>query len=139
MGISITNIVLTELKFYRNPVLPDDMDYSYHLELGTTYEEGDASAQVFLKITIQEKSKNLELTCCMLGDFRIENHASSPLPIDTFLHVNAPAMIYPYMREIISTTTQRAGLKKPLYIPVFNFKALYDRKQSSDKTTGSPE
>lgn len=139
MGISITNIVLTELKFYRNPVLPDDMDYTYHLELGTTYEEGDASAQVFLKITIQEESKNLELTCCMRGDFRINNHASSPVPIDTFLHVNAPAMIYPYMREMISTTTQRAGMKQPLYIPVFNFKALYDSKQDRSKTKGNPE
>lgn len=139
MGISITNIVLTELKFHRNPVLPDDLDYTYHLELGTTHEEGDASAQVFLKITIQEERKNLELTCCMLGDFLIQNHTSSPLPIDTFLHINAPAMIYPYMREIISTTTQRAGMKHPLYIPVFNFKALYDRKQDSRKTEGNPE
>lgn len=128
MGITISNILLTELDFTRAQKLPEQFNYSFHLEVGVNYKKDQDTAQVALKVTIDEEKKSIQLKCCMLGIFKIQDETNLPLPIDDFLNVNAPALIFPYVRELVTNTTQRAGMK-PVYIPIFNFKDLYDKQK----------
>jgi preprotein translocase subunit SecB len=133
MGITINNILLTELDFKRAPTFPENVNYTFQIEVGENYKSGQDTAQVFLKVTIEDENKSMALKCCMLGIFHIQDEATLPLTVEDFLRINAPALLYPYVREVVSSTTQRSGMK-PVYIPVCNFKEMYDKKKEEEKT-----
>jgi preprotein translocase subunit SecB len=132
MGISIKKILLTELNFKRKPSYPANIKYSFGIEIGINHLKESDIAQVSLKISVTEdEEQSVTLDCSMLGVFHIEDKGDLPLSIDEFLHINAPAIIYPYIREIVSNTTIDAGLD-PLYVPIYNFKAMYDKNKGTD-------
>jgi preprotein translocase subunit SecB len=125
MGIVIRNIVLEKLNYVKTPKAPDNTTYSYQIRIGNNLNEEDHTAQVMVELEMNEKDGNLKIECCMVGLFELPE--DMPLSVDDFLHVNAPAAIFPYMREIVSNLMARSGLK-PAFIPMFNFKEMHEKK-----------
>lgn len=60
------------------------------------------------------------------GIFRIENIAEEDLQV--LLAVAAPNILYPYAREVISSTITRAGFPPVMLAPI-NFEAMYQSQQ----------
>jgi len=59
-------------------------------------------------------------------DFTKEN-------IESFIRVNCPAIIFPYLRETVADVTRRAGFP-PLHLPPVNFIKLSDKNSTIKKT-----
>lgn len=131
MGIPIKNIFLTELNFVRTPEVPDKINYTYTINVGAQVNDNHI-AQVFVELKILEKElKSLKIDCCMVGLFDLTHIEDMPFSTEDFLYINAPAIIFPYLRETVSNLTLRAGIK-PLIIPTFNFKEMREKKQDKD-------
>jgi preprotein translocase subunit SecB len=61
------------------------------------------------------------ITIIVRGNF--EKFGDSELPFDDFVAVNAPAILYPYLREHITSLSIKAGLPAIVLEPM-NFAAL---------------
>lgn len=72
------------------------------------------------------------------GIFRIENIAEAD--IELLLAVAAPNILFPYAREVVSSTITRAGFPPVMLAPI-NFEAMYQAQQaqaaSSDDAAGN--
>lgn len=54
----------------------------------------------------------------MVGLFTVPNN--SPLPIEVFTNVNAPAIIFPFLREHLASISMKAGIQ-PIMLQPVNF------------------
>jgi preprotein translocase subunit SecB len=52
------------------------------------------------------------------------------MSFEEFTSINAPALIFPYIREHITAITQKAGIK-PIIIQPINFVALAKERENS--------
>ena len=57
----------------------------------------------------------------------------SEIPNEYFVNVNAPAIIFPFIREHIASTTAKAGIDAVL-LPPFNFVENYRKLQEDQKS-----
>jgi len=132
MSIPIKNIFMTELNFVRSPNVPDKINYTYTINVGANVDKETNLSNVMVKLEILEKEqKSLKIVCCMVGVFDLTNAKEMPVSINDFLYVNAPAIIFPYLREIVSNMTLRAGIK-PLIVPTFDFKEMREKNQQKE-------
>lgn len=65
-----------------------------------------------------------EVTQC--GIFRIANIPEEDMKV--LLAIACPNILYPYLREVVSTTTTRAGFPPVILSPI-NFEAMYQQTQ----------
>jgi preprotein translocase subunit SecB len=57
----------------------------------------------------------------MVGEFKIPENPV--LPVDEFLKTNAPAIIFPFLREHLASLTLKAGMQ-PFFVETINFTQL---------------
>lgn len=89
-------------------------------------EESDKSfiIRFFVDITTESGvTINLEY----IGLFVTDQPISTDFQKSAFPVVNAPAIVFPYLRSFINTFTINAGLP-PITLPTVNFQALEDAK-----------
>ncbi len=65
----------------------------------------------------------------MAGIFRIANIPADDMPI--LLNVTCPNILFPYVREVVSDLSTRAGFPPVLLNPI-NFEMLYQQQQSQN-------
>lgn len=53
------------------------------------------------------------------------------IPLETFAHVNAAAIIYPFIREHLANLAMKANMNRIL-LPPFNFVAFHERNKSEE-------
>jgi preprotein translocase subunit SecB len=72
-----------------------------------------------------------KLSVTMVGRFNVNGE----FDFDTsdFLNINAPAIIYPYIRQHVRTLSLESGMVKPIILPVINFVAFHN--DSVDSTS----
>ncbi len=70
----------------------------------------------------EEKNYPFEMTIEITGYFEIENEGK-----DINFEPNAIAILYPYIRAIVSTYTASANIN-PLILPAINVNALFNKK-----------
>jgi preprotein translocase subunit SecB len=128
-NINISTILLEELEFKRKPNVPDylidaskfdagKLDFATSIERAFS-EKGDALI-LRVRIAITEKDvaePTFNLVCKMVGIFSQEESGS--ISLEKFAEYNAPAIIIPYMREVISSISTKAGII-PIIIPPLN-------------------
>lgn len=101
---------------------------AFDFDLGIEYKEINETAYysiVDISITSPSES-SFKLDVKMAGKFEISEGLN--IPIDEFFHINAPAIVYPYIRQYVRATTLEAALD-PIILPIVNFVSLYDLKQ----------
>ncbi len=62
----------------------------------------------------------LQIKVVYCGHFEFNPNVPSPLTKEAFSRTNAPAIIFPYLRETIASITTKAGLI-PLILPPLSF------------------
>ena len=75
----------------------------------------------------QEKAFILELSYGAVVSLNIPEEHEEPV-----LMIEIPHMIYPYVRQIVSTTMSNAGLP-PLMLNAIDFMALYNAKKAKEQ------
>lgn len=79
-------------------------------------------------IFISDSSETLNIEIDSIGYFNFENVDRDSL--SNFLYVNAPAILFPYLRAYISSLTTLSGIR-PITLPTLNLTSLRDDLESN--------
>jgi len=105
-----------------NFVFNNSIDYSFN-------ETKDKLALKY-KITIIDKEKTINISCCMVGLFSQKEPGS--ISLEEYTKYNGPALVLPYIRQVISDVTLKAGLL-PIIIPPINVYKMIDGAENKVK------
>jgi preprotein translocase subunit SecB len=78
-----------------------------------------------------QDSSGFDLDLVYEGTFQTDVEVTEDFMSSQWAHVNAPAIVYPFMRAFISNMTINAG-KSPVIIPSVNFQQMYKDKQTDE-------
>lgn len=81
-----------------------------------------------LGIFISDSTETLKIEIESIGYFSFENFDKKSL--SNFLFVNAPAILFPYLRAYISSLTTLSGIK-PIVLPTLNLTSLREDLESN--------
>ena len=124
-AFKIESVNLFECDFKHLPMdEPDDEVYNenpFNVSVEETTESN--KFKVLLSFDQHYKGKTtgeLKIKVVFCGNFEFNELITSALSKERFCETNAPAMIFPYLREFIASITGRAGLP-PLLLPPLSF------------------
>ncbi|MGB0861492.1 MAG: protein-export chaperone SecB [Saprospiraceae bacterium] len=75
-----------------------------------------------ISLVIEERV-DFNIAVTMIGKFEIIGDVD--FDTDEFLSINAPSIIYPYIRQHVRTLSLESGMIKPIILPVLNFVNLH--------------
>lgn len=127
-GIRFITVLLTKLNFELPHIKPSEFKYDFSLK--DTYKIEGTKLFCILDISLYDKF-HLELTGIFEAIKGEEN-----LSLEKFAEVNAPALLMPYAREVISNITSRTPLPY-LLLPPINVLAMKKSTKSKKKITSS--
>jgi preprotein translocase subunit SecB len=146
-GINIISIILTNEKFERVKIVPKNIDVNVHFDLRYEKYLDSNMNSLLIKTTVKGKSKDIIaetnddiaylLEFDYIGMFSIIN-VEENMPMDTFLKNSAAAIMFPYIREHISSITQKAGLGA-VYLKPINIMALIQQSKEDDESSESKQ
>lgn len=79
-----------------------------------------------LLISISENTGNLKIEVLISGDFIFHEETN----LENFLYVNAPALMFPYVRSYITALTALSGIS-PITLPTMNLSGLKSQIESN--------
>jgi preprotein translocase subunit SecB len=100
----------------------DGLEFRFDFGISGSYDKDRNEIKVELRVSTPDSTQAawpFLFDVRMVGLFEADIDLEDTV-IDQFVRVNCPAIIFPYVREIVSNLTQRAGFP-PLYLPVINF------------------
>lgn len=128
----LLNIILIESSFKREPQIDFD-NQSLHNNINIDVQNSTKNSNILYVTVIMDfdtsidNKKFISSKIKMLGVF--EFGEKLPLSLDNFANINAPAIIFPFIREHLSNVSMKAGIK-PILLPPINFvKLAKDKKK----------
>jgi len=123
-GINFIEIVLTELSFKLNKDFKppkDGLPVAIDVKTRRSFSPNKKNLSVELSVVLFPKEKNrpLSMKVTVEGLFTGKDYEQ----LKKFSKVNALAILFPFVREIIGNATMRANLP-PLLLPPINFAAI---------------
>ncbi len=99
-----------------------DDDLSIDFELNGHINKEECIYNLTLKTKINNKSNNITIDVIAIGNFSFskENLLEN---MSNYFYVNAPALLFPYIRAYISTLSNLSGIK-PINLPTLNLTEL---------------
>lgn len=92
------------------------------------FEKGKFNLE--LGIFISDSAETLKIEIESIGFFSFENLDRESL--SNFLYINAPAILFPYLRAYISSLTTLSGIR-PIVLPTLNLSSLREDLESNIK------
>lgn len=132
-GIQFKGIILTKENFSREKIVSEDYvaNVSFDIKHNTLEGRNDANVEITTSVEgIVDKKQCFNLTFSMVGIFSYLPGEEN-MEMENFTKYNAPALMFPYIREHIVTITQKSGLK-PLMLAPTNIVALLDEKNDEE-------
>ena len=124
-GYKVENVILLESTFSRK-ISIDITEYEITNEINVTPEPHETSAdnKFGVTLTLDYNGKQKDLIVCssrikMIGIF--EKTGEPALPEDAFKKINAPAIIYPFIREHLHALCLKGSITN-IFLPTVNFK-----------------
>lgn len=131
----LRGIVLVQSNFMRIPdvVINQGEKTETNIEVKSdTKDEKKIATELIVNLVSKFKEKvQFEANVVMVGLFEAENVKKEE--IDSFSRINAPAIIFPFMREHIISLTTKAGLR-PVSLPLINFVEHSKSVEEAEKT-----
>jgi preprotein translocase subunit SecB len=121
-GISFDNIILKELSFSREPDFSEKPELTIHLESSTSFSPEKDRLVYEMSCEIKDKNDYFHIKCALIGFFSVIKGQEN-MELQEYSQFNAPATIFPYIRETIASTTARAQIP-PVIIPPMNLNLL---------------
>ncbi len=104
------------------------IELDFDFDVNCTYAKNSNSLQIELSADIfkgaEEKNYPFEMSVCLKGFFSVEEEFDISL-----FEKNATAILFPYLRAIVSTYTANANVA-PVILPPMNINAYLDKKKS---------
>lgn len=130
-GFRVKAIILVDSNFHREDHLDFGDKVTTDMDIHTNVQVKDNQITVFEEVLVKQNSgdkEQLSISVKMAGMFECIGETQIP-NLDEFGRVNAAAIIFPYVREHISSLSVRAGAGA-IILPPVNFAALL---KESDK------
>ena len=126
----LLNIILLESNFKREPYIDfKNSKFNNNINIRTDNTSKDNSLFVTVTVTFSSKIKQkkvINAKIIMAGMFEFSHNPN--LSLETFANINAPAIIFPFIREHLSNISIKAGIQ-PILLPPINFVNLAKEKQ----------
>jgi len=125
-GIRTIAIMLVDSRFTRYPEVGQSVQTDLRFEYTySCFNEGKGQGELSLRTTGKNSENDTiayEAEIKYVGIFQVEQNAENMM-IDEFMKSYAPAHIFPYLREFLSSLSTRAGLPT-IILPPLNIIAL---------------
>jgi len=121
-GIKCNSIILAESIFKRKPKIPKEQDIKLSFDVKNSISEDQQNLVTEVTATINSEEEPIYAKVTYIGLFSVGEDKN--LDLKDFSEINAPAILFPYIREEIHTRMLKAGLPKSLILPPINFVAL---------------
>lgn len=121
-GFRIHNILLIESNFSRiETVAFNNPEIMQNVNIDAAVNVNPENNMISVKQTLHYSQEfngieQVTATISMIGVF--EKYGDSPLDLEQFGHVNGAAIVYPYIREHLSSLSAKAGLGLIFLSPV---------------------
>lgn len=130
----LRGIVLVESNFRRIPEVIINQGEKTETKVDVKSENKD-SRNLATEVTIEltstfENKTQFLMKVVMVGLFEAEDCTKEQ--IDNFSKINAPAIIFPFVREHVISMTIKAGLP-PIALPIINFVENAKKQESDEK------
>lgn len=124
-GINFNTVFLKEIQFHREP---DINSNQLNIDFNSNISFSDDKQQLVYELgcNVSDKNNVFSLHCSMIGIFSVME-SSQNMELEKFAEYNAPAIMMPYIRELVTTTTVRAGLN-PVTFPPINILSIFKNK-----------
>lgn len=87
------------------------------IELDASVKSDSSDAEVVLTVDLRDQNDNFTLHLKIVGYFEARGVAKEEK--NKFIALNAPAILFPYVRAYVSTMTSQAGIM-PIVLPTIN-------------------
>jgi preprotein translocase subunit SecB len=135
-GIFTDTIMLVDAVFNRQPVYPSnvhtEIELSYHGSC-LSEEHAQGTMKAYIKGTNNiDGTDTIVFTANLtfVGVFRKDTNSPN-MGLSMFINNHAPAHMFPYVREFITSLSYRAGIP-PIIIPPVNMASLLNIKMEAD-------
>lgn len=96
--------------------------------------KNDSNFQLHLDVKIEDENKSFQIEIDAIANYVFENKESLD-NLSKFFYVNAPALLFPYIRAYISTLTNLSGFE-PINLPTLNMTRLGEDLRKNTKEVG---
>ncbi|MGB2867849.1 MAG: protein-export chaperone SecB [Bacteroidota bacterium] len=133
--VKILQVILVESHFKRLPDLIQDekakVDFTLDLAPSVDSSTNRIVTEVVLNMkSVRETVAQIELSIRMAGIFEFTKLSDEEQ--QNFSKINAPAIVFPFVREHLMSLTQKAGLN-PIIINPINFVELSKRSETKQE------
>lgn len=94
-------------------------DLAVNVGLKGEDNQEDSFFNLTMKINVQDKEKNLNVEVVMDAQYEYDKDLSEK-DTSNFFYLNAPAILFPYVRAHIATLSTLSGFGKPIHLPTLN-------------------
>lgn len=103
-----------------------DKELSKKINLGFApkgiINKNESNFQLHLGVNIEDENKSFKIEIEAVANYIFENKEGLD-KLNNFFYVNAPALLFPYIRAYISTLTNLSGFE-PINLPTLNMTRL---------------
>lgn len=99
------------------------------------HSEEKSRFAIEFEIKLKNEEENLKLNLVAIGHFLTKNVTIDEDFLNSdFVKLNAPAIVFPYVRSFITTVVVNSGLN-PVILPTFNFNKLKEKEKPETPST----
>lgn len=127
-GISFDGVILVREDFFRDYEVDEDAKINLKFKAINNIQEESATVELETELELTSDNKTaLRLNCNFVGFFSIDKDNEN-MEMEDYIKNNAPALIFPYIREHISSVTTKAGIR-PVLLPPINIISLIESEE----------
>lgn len=126
-GIRCDSIILAESVFIRKPQIPDDMKSNIEFGVSNSMSSDLRNLVTEITATLNKPEDPIYMIVKYVGVFSVAGEGN--MDIKEFSKSNAPAILFPFIREEIHGRMIKACLPKSLIIPPLNLVALIQKNE----------
>lgn len=125
---------MVDLQYHcdENYELPSDKQVPYSFSIGKKVEMLSATEmQVNLRATVLQAEEEIEEQAPYMIAVEIVGRFIADTPIDPKWETNALAILFPYIRSIVSSVTAQSG-REPIILPTVNLVQMFSDAEDED-------
>ena len=130
----LISITLTESYLKREEKVIFEQEGGTPFGINVAFQINENILYSVVTVSINESDKNnssgINIKITMVGAFEIDDN--SQFPIEQFANINAPAIIFPFIREHLASLTMKAGINPPILLPPINFVKMAEEQNRKE-------
>lgn len=130
--LTIHHFVFNSIRFERKGFKQQDQEIK--TKIGVQVKKTDADKYTVMLQVTAEKDNEYEASVSISGYCEIDDNAPQK---DLILQVNAPAILFPYVRAQLSLLTAQPETE-PIVLPVINFQEIYELSKEGSPVEKDP-